>query len=255
MSALQYVDVVTLFPEMFQTLASGVTGTYIEQSALSIQYWNPRHYADNPQGYIDDRPYGGGPGMVMQAAPLLRTVEAITTKRKGSRGRVILLSPAGRPLTADIAKSLVAEAAITLICGRYEGVDQRFTDQVVDEVISIGDYVLSGGELPAMVLIDSMLRFMPGCLGNEASAEQDSFMGSCLDHDHYTRPAELDGNVVPSVLLGGNHAEIARWRRKNSLGNTWLQRPDLLAQNLDCNDKKLLLEYVAEYLTKHEEKP
>lgn len=255
MSSLQRIDVVTLFPEMFQSLAAGVTGTYIEQSALSIQYWNPRHYADNRQGYIDDRPYGGGPGMVMQATPLFRTVEAIEHARQGRQGRVILLSPAGKPLTAARAQSLVAEEAITLICGRYEGVDQRFTDQVVDEAISIGDYVLSGGELPAMVLIDSMLRFMPGCLGNEASAEQDSFADACLDHDHYTRPVEVDGETVPSVLLGGNHADITRWRRKNALGNTWLQRPDLLAQKLDCNDKKLLLEYVAEYLTKHEEKP
>jgi tRNA (guanine37-N1)-methyltransferase len=254
MSSLQYIDVVTIFPEMFQALHAGVIGTYIEQSTLSIAYWNPRDYSDNAQGYIDDRPYGGGPGMVMQAAPLFRAVEAIATQR-AKPGRVVLLSPAGKPLTPAIAQSLVAEESVTLICGRYEGVDQRFTDQVVDEVISIGDYVLSGGELPAMVLIDSMLRFMPGCLGNAASAVQDSFTDACLDHDHYTRPASIHGEAVPSVLLGGNHADITRWRRKNALGNTWLQRPDLLAQNLDCNDKKLLLEYVAEYLTKHEEKP
>ena len=167
----------------------------------------------------------------------------------------MLLSPAGKPLTPALAQSFVADESITLICGRYEGVDQRFTDQAVDAIISIGDYVLSGGELPAMVLIDCMLRFMPGCLGNAASAAQDSFTNACLDHDHYTRPAVIEGKAVPPVLLGGNHADIARWRRKNALGNSWLQRPDLLAQNLDCNDKKLLLEYVAEYLTKHEEKP
>ena len=253
---LSSIDVISIFPEMFKALSYGVSGKFLAKPDLTMRYWNPRDYADNERGYIDDRPYGGGPGMVMQASPLIRALEAIDSSEscKDNKRKVVYLSPAGRRFNNEVATELLSADSLTLVCGRYEGVDQRFCDNYVDMEVSLGDFVMSGGELAAMAIIDSLMRFMPGCLGNEDSFSEDSFYNSYLDHSHYTRPEVLCGNAVPGVLLSGDHAKIDSWRKKNALGKTWLQRPDLLAQNLDCNEKQLLLQYVAEYLTKHEEK-
>lgn len=249
---LRNVDVVTLMPEMFSSLSAGVLGRFIANKSLAINYWNPRDYTDSSSYAVDDRPYGGGPGMVIRAAPIAATLAAI--KQKKSLGHVVCLSPIGEPLSDKVARKLSGFESLVLLCGRYEGFDQRVCDMHVDSYVSIGDYVLSGGELPAMVLLDVLARFLPGCLGNAASADSDSFSAGLLGYPQYTRPACYNGVAVPEDLLSGSHVKIAQWRRQQQLGLTWLRRPDLLAENLDCNDKKLLLEYVAKYLTNSEEK-
>ena len=222
-------DVVTLFPAMFDAIAGhGVTGRALQQGLWSLQCWNPRDYATRANGRLDDRPFGGGPGMVMEAEPLRACVEAIDT-RTGTRQHRILLSPGGKPLRhSDIAR-LGQLSALTLVAGRYEGIDQRFTDSQIDEVLCVGDIVVSGGELPAMMLIDALVRWIPGVLHDEDSAPQDSFAAELLDHAHYTRPEVWKGLRVPEVLLGGDHRAIGRWRRASALLTTARVRPELLA--------------------------
>ena len=229
-------DVITLFPQMFDALTQyGITRRAAEQESYILKTWNPRDFTTDNYRTIDDRPYGGGPGMVMLAEPLVGAINAARQRQAASgvkKSRVVYLSPQGRLLNHTVVKELVAQQdeGLILLAGRYEGVDERLLRQHVDEEISIGDYVLSGGELAAMVLIDSLVRQLPGVLGDAESAEQDSFVRGLLDYPHYTRPEVFDGEAVPPVLLSGNHAEIARWRLQQSLGRTWLRRPDLLAK-------------------------
>jgi tRNA (guanine37-N1)-methyltransferase len=246
---IEKINIISLFPEMFRSLCSGVTGNFIADNGVNINIWNPRDYS-GLGGYVDDRPYGGGPGMVMSAPPLESTVNAINSS---SKSYLVYLDPAGDRVDHGKIQKLVKHKNLTILCGRYEGVDRRFCDQYVDEYLSLGDFVLSGGELACMVVIDSMLRLVPGCLGNEDSAFEDSFYSGFLDHDHFTRPECFNGIKVPSDLLSGDHAKIKAWRKKNSLGKTWALRNDLLPLKLDCNDKELLLQYVANYLAMHED--
>ena len=239
-------DVITLFPEMFSALTgSGISRRAQERSLYALQCWNPRDFAHDVHRTVDDRPYGGGPGMVMQAPALEAAIAAAGTAQRealGLAGRVIYLSPQGRPLDHAKVMELVQTPALTLLCGRYEAVDQRLIDRCVDEEISLGDFVLSGGELPAMVLLDAIIRQLPGALNDADSAVEDSFVDGLLDCPHYTRPeVDIHGQAVPPVLLSGNHAEIRRWRLKMALGRTWQRRPELLAQRkLNREEMKLL---------------
>ncbi len=244
-------DVVTLFPEMFAAVSeSGITRRALEQGLYRLDCWNPRDYATDNHRTVDDRPYGGGPGMVMLAEPLEQALAAIRGAREGegeSAGRVILMSPQGRQLTHRRVLELAQERQLILLCGRYEGIDQRLIDAQVDEEISLGDFVLSGGEIAALALIDAIVRQLPGALNDAASAQQESFVEGLLDCPHYTRPEEYRGVRVPAVLLSGHHAQIERWRRKQSLGRTRLRRPDLLAQRtLTAEESKLLAEFERE---------
>jgi tRNA (guanine37-N1)-methyltransferase len=245
-AAARRFDVVTLFPEMFAALtASGITRRAAERGLYELAFHNPRDFVFDPHRTVDDRPYGGGPGMVMMAEPLEHAIEAARAAqiaRIGAAGRVIYLSPQGQRLDHDKVLELGSRDALILLCGRYEGVDQRLIDRCVDEEISLGDFVLSGGELPAMVLLDAVIRQLPGALNDAGSAEQDSFVGGLLDCPHYTRPEEYRGERVPEVLLSGNHAAIRRWRLKQALGRTWLRRPDLLAGRTLSKEENLLLE-------------
>ncbi|MDH2917826.1 MAG: tRNA (guanosine(37)-N1)-methyltransferase TrmD [Sideroxydans sp.] len=240
-------DVITLFPEMFDALTQyGITRRAIEQHRFALQTWNPRDFTTDKYRTIDDRPYGGGPGMVMLGEPLGAAIAAAKQRQAAcgmASSRVVYLSPQGRQLSQSVVKELVAqpEQGLILLAGRYEGIDERLIRQYVDEEISIGDYVLSGGELAAMVLVDSVVRQLPGVLGDAESAEQDSFADGLLDCPHYTRPEVFNGEAVPPVLLSGNHADIKRWRLQQSLGRTWLRRPDLLAKrNLTKEESRLL---------------
>ena len=227
-------DVVSLFPEMFAALTqSGVTRRAFEQQLWNLVAWNPRDFTTDRHRTVDDRPYGGGPGMVMLARPLELAIEAARMRQMDlglARPRVVYLSPQGRPLTHAKVMQLKDEAGLVLLCGRYEAVDQRLLDRCVDEEISLGDFVLSGGELPAMALMDAVVRQLPGVLNDDASAIEDSFVNGLLDAPHYTRPEEYEGERVPAVLMGGNHAEIARWRRERMLEATAHKRPDLLLE-------------------------
>lgn len=241
-------DVVTLFPEMFEAVTeSGVTGRARERKLFELVAWNPRAYAANSYRTVDDRPYGGGPGMVMMAEPLEKALEAARQRQKSAgvtRSKVVYLTPQGRPLNHRKVMEWSGLQGLVLLAGRYEGVDERLLARGVDEEISIGDYVLSGGELAAMVVIDALVRQMPGALGDAESASQDSFANGLLDCPHYTRPEVYAGEGVPPVLLSGNHADIARWRLKQSLGRTWERRPDLLAQRTMSElERRLLDEY------------
>ena len=225
-------DVVTLFPEMFAALTqSGVTRRAFEQGKCGLSLWNPRDFTTDNHRTVDDRPYGGGPGMVMMARPLEATIHA-AKQRQTELGlaapRVVFMSPQGRPLTHERVTQLKAEPGLVILCGRYEAVDQRLLDRCVDEEISMGDFVLSGGELPAMALMDAVIRLLPGVLNTEASAIEDSFVNGLLDSPHYTRPETYEGMAVPPVLMGGNHAEIVKWRRQRMLEATATKRPDLL---------------------------
>ena len=225
-------DVVSLFPEMFTALTqSGVTRRAFEQGRWGLQIWNPRDFTQDRHRTVDDRPYGGGPGMVMLARPLEAAIGA-ARQRQAELGlptpRVVFMSPQGKPLTHERAMALKDEPGLVVLCGRYEAVDQRLLDRCVDEEISIGDFVLSGGELPAMALMDAVVRLLPGVLGDEASAVEDSFVNGLLDSPHYTRPEVYEGEAVPPVLMGGNHAEITKWRRQRMLEATWKKRPELL---------------------------
>lgn len=222
-----HIDVITLFPDMFKALTDfGVTGRAFKEGSITLNTINPRIYADNSHGHIDDKPYGGGPGMVMQAKPLRAAIRAAQAQRPG--GHVIYLSPQGNPFTQARAKALSTVPHLILLAGRYEGIDQRVIDHDIDEEISLGDFVLSGGELAACCLLDATLRLIPGVLGDEASTEVESFNENLLDHPHYTRPEVLDGQAVPKVLISGDHAAIEAWRHKERLEATLKKRPDLL---------------------------
>ena len=239
-------DVVTLFPEMFSAItASGITARALEAGLWRLQTWNPRDFTTDNYRTVDDRPYGGGPGMVMLAEPIERALDAV--KASGG-GRVIYLSPQGRKLDHRRVMAMSKESAITLLCGRYEGVDERLLARRVDEELSLGDYVVSGGELAAMALIDAAVRQLPGALGDEQSALQESFAGGLLDCPHYTRPELYRGEAVPQVLLSGHHENIRRWRLKQALGRTWLRRPELLqARGMTGEEQALLAEFQKEY--------
>jgi len=249
-----HFHVITLFPEMVgQITSEGVLGRAIKQGIIGLSCWNPRDYTRDRHRTVDDRPYGGGPGMLMKVQPLADAIGA-ARQQAGESARVIYLSPQGQRLDQYKVRQLAQGGAETrdmdfiLIAGRYEGIDERLLEQYVDEEVSIGDYVLSGGELAAMVLIDAIARMLPGVLGDDDSAQQDSFMQGLLDCPHYTRPEEIDGMRVPDVLLGGDHKAIARWRLKQSLGRTWLRRPELLEQlQLDEEQQRLLDEFQQEY--------
>jgi len=235
-------DIITLFPEIFNALKSGITGRAIEQKIIEVHCWNPRDYTHSIHKRVDDRPYGGGPGMVMQYQPLH---DAIMAARAANpvKSKVIYLSPQGKLLTQKKIHGLSTQTdqRFILLAGRYEGIDERVLQSLVDEEWSIGDYVLTGGELPAMVMIDAITRLLPNALGDENSALQDSFENGLLDHPHYTRPETIDGMTVPSVLQSGDHAAIAAWREKESLGKTWQKRPDLLKRRvLNDHERKLL---------------
>ena len=241
-------DVITLFPEMFAALTgSGITRRAIDRGLYALGFHNPRDFTSDPHRTVDDRPYGGGPGMVMLAEPLMQAIRAARTAQEralGRSGRVIYLSPQGRRLEQEVVLELAAEPALVLLCGRYEGVDQRLIDREVDEELSLGDFVLSGGELPAMVLLDAIVRQLPGALNTAGSAQEDSFADGLLDCPHYTRPERYEDERVPEVLLSGNHAAIRSWRLKQSLGSTWLSSPDLLAaRQLSKTELKLLEEF------------
>lgn len=233
--------VVTLFPDMFAALHSGITGRALTNKLATLQCFNPRDEAKAPHYAVDDKPYGGGPGMVMQAPPLAASVQRAKQWITGTPAKVIYVAPTGKRLTQQAINTFATMPALILVAGRYEGVDQRFIDCDVDEVWSLGDYVLSGGELAVMAMIDAIIRLLPGSLGDPQSAQQDSFMQGVLDYPHYTRPAEYADCKVPNVLLSGDHQAIANWRRQQALGQTWLQRPDLLAQmTLNEHDQALL---------------
>lgn len=239
------IDVVTLFPPMFDALTGhGVTGRAVKRQILQLALWNPRDFTYDNHRTVDDRPYGGGPGMVMLAQPLTEAVQAARAADP-EPAHVVYLSPQGRPLDQAGVEQLAQRRRLLLVAGRYEGIDERFIEAEVDEEWSIGDYVLSGGELAAMVLVDAVARLLPGVLGHEASAAQDSFAGGLLDCPHYTRPEVWEGREVPAVLLSGDHAAIARWRMQQALGRTWLRRPDLLeALELSKEQQKLLADFI-----------
>ena len=242
-----WIGVISLFPEMFRAITDyGVTGRASRQGLLQIACWTPRDFAHDKHRTVDDRPYGGGPGMLMMVQPLRDAIHA-AKQAAGDGAKVIYLSPQGRKLTQAGVTELATNQTLILVAGRYEGIDERVIQTEVDEEWSIGDYVLSGGELPAMTLIDAVSRLVPGVLGDQASAEQDSFTDGLLDHPHYTRPELLDGLAVPEALTSGNHEVIRRWRLKQSLGRTWQRRPELI-NNLALTDEQesLLAEYVRE---------
>ncbi|HDS6457529.1 TPA: tRNA (guanosine(37)-N1)-methyltransferase TrmD [Morganella morganii subsp. morganii] len=243
-----WIGVISLFPEMFLSITGhGVTGRAVKNGLISVDCWNPRDFTYNRHHTVDDRPYGGGPGMLMMVEPLRKAIHAAKAAA-GDNAKVIYLSPQGRKLDQQGVCELAANEKLILVCGRYEGVDERVIQTEIDEEWSVGDYVLSGGELPAMVLIDAVSRFVPGVLGHQASAKEDSFADGLLDHPHYTRPEVLDGMCVPPVLLSGNHAEIDRWRMKQSLGRTWLRRPELLESLALTDEQRMLLaEFQREY--------
>ena len=255
-NATRQFDVVTLFPEMFSALTqSGITRRAVEQGVYALHLWNPRDFTHDNYRTVDDRPYGGGPGMVMLAEPLGQAIEAARTRQLQAgvaASRVIYLSPQGKSLTHTRVCELQASTANTgliLLCGRYEAIDERLLDSCVDEEISVGDFVVSGGELPAMLLLDALIRQLPGALNDDQSARQDSFAdverGGLLDCPHYTRPEVLKGEPVPAVLMSGHHANITLWRREQALLNTWHKRPDLIekarsAGTLSATDEKFL---------------
>lgn len=245
------IEVISLFPEMFSAISEyGITSRAVKQGLLQLTCWNPRDYTTDRHHTVDDRPFGGGPGMVMKIKPL---EDALVQAKAaaGEKAKVIYLSPQGRQLKQAAVRELANEESLILIAGRYEGIDERFIEAHVDEEWSIGDYVLSGGELPAMVLIDAVTRLLPGALGHADSAEEDSFTDGLLDCPHYTRPEILDGLTVPEVLLSGNHAAIRRWRMVQALGRTWERRPDLIeGLALTGEQEELLAEFVRHWRDK-----
>jgi tRNA (guanine37-N1)-methyltransferase len=224
-------DVVSIFPEMFSAISAwGITGRALEQGLATIKTWNPRDYTTDTRKTVDDRAYGGGPGMVMMAKPLEDTLDAVAQDQGAQKGPVILLSPQGERFNQKIASELLDLRSVTLICGRYEAIDQRLVERRVDRELSLGDFVVSGGEIPAMAVMDAVIRIIPGALGDADSVAQDSFMDGLLDCFHYTRPENYENLLVPDVLLGGHHAKIADYRRKQSLELTLKRRPDLIDQ-------------------------
>ncbi|GAB3032398.1 tRNA (guanosine(37)-N1)-methyltransferase TrmD [Bowmanella dokdonensis] len=233
--------VVSLFPDMFDNFTQqGVFGRAVRSGLIQVDCFNPRDFTHDKHRTVDDRPYGGGPGMLMMVQPLTDAIHA-AKQAAGDNSRVIYLSPQGKKLDQQGVQALSQTENLVLVAGRYEGIDERVIEAEVDEEWSIGDYVLSGGELPAMVLMDAIARFVPGVLGHEQSAEQDSFNDGLLDCPHYTRPENLDGRPVPEVLLSGNHEKIRQWRLKQSLGRTWQRRPELLNDLALTEEQKRLL--------------
>ncbi|MEE4293521.1 MAG: tRNA (guanosine(37)-N1)-methyltransferase TrmD [Xanthomonadales bacterium] len=251
-----HIQVVTLFPDEFRSLVGlGVTGRAIGDERVRLDLLNPRDFATDRHRTVDDRPYGGGPGMVMAVEPLRSAIRAARAAAAAGT-KVGLLSPQGRVVDQAAVRELAQRRELILVCGRYEGIDERLIELEVDEEWSIGDYVLSGGELAAAVMIDAVTRLLPGVLGDEQSAEQDSFTDGLLDCQHYTRPERVEGLNVPPVLLSGDHGAIERWRRKQALGRTWLRRPDLLdGLDLDDEAKDLLAEFQEELKPGKPEKP
>ncbi|HJU49308.1 MAG TPA: tRNA (guanosine(37)-N1)-methyltransferase TrmD [Pseudogulbenkiania sp.] len=245
------IDAISLFPEMFDAISRfGVSRRALEQGIWGFQAWNPRDFTTDNYRTVDDRPYGGGPGMVMLIEPLEAAIAAAEQRQQQAgvaKSYVVYLSPQGRSLSHAKAVELSQRRGVILLCGRYEGVDERLIERRVDEEISIGDYVLSGGELPAMVLMDAVVRLLPGVLNDAQSAYEDSFVDGLLDCPHYTRPEDYQGMRVPDVLMSGNHALIAKWRLKQALGRTWKRRPDLLKDRpLTKQESRLLAEYQQE---------
>lgn len=239
-----WIGLVSLFPEMFKAITEyGVTGRAVKQNLLQVQCWNPRDFTNDKHKTVDDRPYGGGPGMLMMVQPLRDAIQAAKTVA-GEGVKVVYLSPQGRKLDQAGVTELAKNQKLILVCGRYEGIDERLIQTEIDEEWSVGDYVLTGGELPAMTLVDAVARFIPGVLGKQASAEEDSFADGLLDCPHYTRPEVLDGMSVPEVLMSGNHAEIRKWRLKQSLLRTWLRRPELLEGLALTDEQRKLLNQV-----------
>ena len=240
-----WIGVISIFPEMFRAISDyGITSRAVKQELIQLQCFNPRSNTEDRHQTVDDRPFGGGPGMVMKIKPLEGAL-GDARQAAGGPAKVIYLSPQGRKLTQAAVKELANEERLILIAGRYEGIDERFIEEHVDEEWSIGDYVLSGGELPAMVLIDAVTRLLPGALGHADSAEEDSFTDGLLDCPHYTRPEVYADKRVPEVLLSGNHEHIRRWRLQQALGRTWERRADLLdSRSLSGEEKKLLEEYI-----------
>jgi tRNA (guanine37-N1)-methyltransferase len=233
------IDVITLFPEMVEQVVNyGVVGRAADQGLLDLQCWNPRDYTVDRHRTVDDRPYGGGPGMLMKVQPLEETIQAV--RAKNPQAQLVYLSPQGKPVDQDMLAKQVDAQCVIFLCGRYEGIDERLIEQAVDQEWSIGDYVISGGELAAMVCIDAMTRLIPGALGHEQSAQQDSFSDGLLDYPHYTRPEEYKGMKVPEVLMNGNHRHIEDWRERQSLGRTWQRRPDLLEHKV-LDDRQIAL--------------
>lgn len=241
-----WCSVITLFPEMFAALDYGITGRAIKEQKLQLNLWNPRDYAQNKHHTVDDRPYGGGPGMIMMAEPLQRAIHA-AKQAAPVKPTVIHLSPQGKRFDQSAAERLLTKESLILVAGRYEGIDERLLSLEMDEEWSIGDYILSGGELAAMTMIDTITRLIPGALGHEDSVALDSLSSGLLKYPQYTRPEEFAEMNVPNVLLSGNHQAIERWRLKQSLGKTWLKRPDLLMKkSLDAVQRTLLLEFIDE---------
>jgi tRNA (guanine37-N1)-methyltransferase len=244
------IDAVTLFAEMFDAVTqSGITSRALQQGIWGFHAWNPRDYTMDNYHRVDDRPYGGGPGMVMLIDPLEQALESAKQRQSalGISSHVVYLSPQGGRLDHEKVVELAARPGLIVLCGRYEGIDERLIQRQVDEEVSIGDYVLSGGELPAMVLIDAIVRLLPGALNDAQSADEDSFATGLLDCPHYTRPEDYQGMRVPDVLLSGNHALIAAWRLKQALGRTWRRRPDLLTgRKLTKQESRLLTEFQQE---------
>ena len=241
-------DVITIFPEMFDALADhGITRRALDEKVFELKTWDPRDFTSDSYRRVDDRPYGGGPGMVMLPDPLQACIDAAKARQRGAGvevPKVVLMSPQGERLGEELVKELASEPGLVLIAGRYEGIDERLVEKSVDREVSIGDYVTSGGELPAMVMIDCIVRRLPGSLNDAGSAAQDSFSDGLLDWPHYTRPEQWQDAKVPEVLLSGNHAAIARWRRKQALGRTWDRRRDLVDEaKLSREDRQLLEEY------------
>lgn len=237
-------DVITLFPELVQDACSqGVTGRAVERGLATLQCWNPRDVTEDVHRTIDDRPYGGGPGMVMMAEPLDRIL--LQVREASPDSKLVYLSPQGRPITQVLLGE--QQQNLILLCGRYEGIDERFIEAQVEEEWSLGDFVLSGGEVAAIAVVDALTRQIPGALGHAQSADQDSFMHGLLDCPHYTRPESWQDKAVPDVLIGGHHEKIERWRLKQSLGRTWQRRPDLLeSRGLNDEERKLLNEFIDE---------
>ncbi len=239
------IQIITLFPEMFTALDSSIPGRAQKQGLIQLSYLNPRDYTRDKHKTVDDKPYGGGPGMVMKFQPLQTAIQIAKQQRPGP---VSYLSPQGKQFDQATAQQLSQRSSLILIAGRYEGIDQRLIDKEVDEEWSVGDFILSGGELAAMCLIDAIVRLLEGALGDSESALQDSFSSPLLDYPHYTRPAEIENQAVPAVLLEGNHEAISRWRLKQALGRTWLRRPDLLKKHILSEQEQVLLaEFIHEY--------
>jgi tRNA (guanine37-N1)-methyltransferase len=240
------IDIISLFPEMFNALGSGITGRAQKMALLKLVFWNLRDFTQDKHRTVDDRPYGGGPGMLMKFEPLQHAIRAAKAADT-TTAKVVYFAPTGDLLKQQQIQAMSQKKRFIFIAGRYEGIDQRLIDKEVDEVWSIGDYVLSGGELAAMVCIDAITRLIPGSLGDESSAQNDSFTNGLLEYPQYTRPEVLDNLAVPEVLLSGNHSEIAKWRLKHSLGLTWRRRPDLLAEKiLTETERTLLNEFIEE---------